>query len=46
MVITFDKPVQFQASNQGRARDAFAPPPPFTGPKGPHFDTQYPSEGV
>ena len=24
------------------ARGAFAPPPP-TGPKGPHFDTQYPS---
>ena len=29
-----------QACNQGGARGAFAPP---TGPKGPHFDTQYPS---
>ena len=33
-----------QARNQGGARGAFAPPPPTpTGPKGPHFDTQYPS---
>ena len=31
-----------QARNQGGARGAFAPPPP-TGPKGPHFDTQCPS---
>ena len=26
---------------RGGARGAFAPPPPPTGPKGPHFDTQY-----
>ena len=31
-----DRPV-----TRGGARGAFAPPP--TGPKGPHFDTQYPS---
>ena len=34
--------IQPQARNQGGARGAFAPPSP-TGPKGPHFDTQYPS---
>ena len=29
---------------RGGARGAYAPPPPPpTGPKGPHFDTQYPS---
>ena len=31
-----------QARNQGGARGAFTPPPPPTGLKGPHFDTQYP----
>ena len=31
-----DRPV-----TRGGARGAFAPPP--TGPKGPHFDTHYPS---
>ena len=37
--------VRDQARNHGGARGAFAPPllpPRPTGPKGPHFDTQYP----
>ena len=34
-----------QVRNQGGERGAFAPPPP-TGPKGPDFDTRYPSLGV
>ena len=35
-----------QARNQGGAQGAFAPPPPSTGPKGPDFETRYPSLGV
>ena len=44
-VLRTTKTRHMQARNQGGARGAFAPPPP-TGPKGPDFDTRYPSLGV
>ena len=39
-VVKSEEFVKVQARNQGGCTGCVAPPPP-TGPKGPHFDTQY-----